>query len=56
MADNKVSLKNLDNAAENKGSKIVTAWQFVKFLVVSLLATAVQFILLNTLNLDSIIS
>ena len=51
MADNKVSLKNLDNAAENKGSKIVTAWQFVKFLVVSLLATAVQFILLNTLNL-----
>ena len=51
MADNKVSLKSLDNAAENKGSKIVPVWQFVKFLVVSLLATAVQFILLNTLNL-----
>ena len=51
MADNKVSLKKLDNAAEIKGSKIVTAWQFIKFLVVSLLATAVQFILLNTLNL-----
>ena len=49
MAD--ISLKKIDSAAETKGNKIVTVWQFVKFLVVSLLATAVQFILLNTLNL-----
>lgn len=46
-----VSLKGIDNAAEEKGSLIVTIWQFVKFIVVSLLAMIVQFVLLNTLQL-----
>ncbi len=44
-------LKQLDNMAEEKGSLLVTVWQFVKFIVVSLLAMIVQFVLLNTLNL-----
>ncbi len=44
-------LKNIDKAAEEKGSFLVTAWQFVKFIVVSLLAMIVQFVLLNTLQL-----
>ena len=46
-----VSLKGIDNAAEEKGSLIVTIWQFVKFIFVSLLAMIVQFVLLNTLQL-----
>jgi len=41
-------LKDIDQKAEEKGSLLVTAWQFVKFIVVSLLATVVQF---GTLNL-----
>ena len=44
-------LKGIDNAAEEKGSLIVTIWQFVKFIVVSLGAMIVQFVLLNTLQL-----
>ena len=44
-------LKQIDNMAEQKGSVLVTIWQFVKFIVVSLLAMVVQFVLLNTLNL-----
>lgn len=44
-------LKQIDNMAEQKGSILVTIWQFVKFIVVSLLAMIVQFVLLNTLNL-----
>lgn len=44
-------LKDIDKAAEEKGSFLVTLWQFVKFIVVSLLAMIVQFVLLNTLNL-----
>ncbi|MBQ1966920.1 MAG: hypothetical protein II356_02980 [Clostridia bacterium] len=44
-------LKDIDNMAEKKGSFLVTVWQFVKFIVVSLLAMIVQFVLLNTLNL-----
>lgn len=44
-------LKNIDKAAEKKGSFLVTVWQFVKFIVVSLLAMIVQFVLLNTLQL-----
>ena len=44
-------LKQIDNMAEEKGSILVTIWQFVKFIVVSLLAMIVQFVLLNTLNL-----
>ena len=45
------NLKDIDKAAESKGSLLVTIWQFVKFIVVSLLAMIVQFVLLNTLNL-----
>ena len=44
-------LNQIDKAAESKGSFLVTVWQFVKFIVVSLLAMIVQFVLLNTLNL-----
>ena len=44
-------LKDIDKAAESKGSLLVTVWQFVKFIVVSLLAMIVQFVLLNTLQL-----
>lgn len=43
-------LKDIDKAAESKGSLLVTIWQFVKFIVVSLLAMIVQFVLLNTLD------
>ena len=44
-------LKDIDNKAAEKGSFLVTIWQFVKFIVVSLLAMIVQFVLLNTLQL-----
>ena len=44
-------LEKLDKSAEAKGEKVKTLWQFVKFIVVSLLAMIVQFVLLNTLNL-----
>ena len=44
-------LNHIDKAAESKGSLLVTIWQFVKFIVVSLLAMIVQFVLLNTLQL-----
>ena len=44
-------LNQIYKAAESKGSLLVTIWQFVKFIVVSLLAMIVQFVLLNTLNL-----
>lgn len=43
-------LKEIDSKAAEKGSGLQTVWQFVKFIVVSLLAFAVQFILLNTLK------
>ena len=46
-----MALKDIDKAAESKGSFLVTVWQFVKFIVVSLLAMIVQFVLLNTLQL-----
>lgn len=46
-----IKLKNIDNKIEKKGGWIVTAWQFAKFTVVSLLASAVQFITLNLLYL-----
>ena len=42
-------LKNLDQKAEEKGSKAVTAWQLIKFLTVSLLTTVVQYATLNIL-------
>lgn len=45
------NLKDIDNMAESKGSWIVTAWQFVKFIVVSLLACIVQFALVNLIPL-----
>ncbi len=44
-------LKDIDNKAAEKGSVLTTIWQFVKFIVVSLLAMIVQFVLLNTLQL-----
>ena len=44
-------LADIDNKAAEKGSFLVTVWQFVKFIVVSLLAMIVQFVLLNTLQL-----
>ncbi len=44
-------LKDIDKAAESKGSLLTTIWQFVKFIIVSLLAMIVQFVLLNTLQL-----
>jgi len=44
-------LQELDQKAEEKGSLLVTAWQLVKFTVVSLLATVVQFGTLNILYL-----
>ena len=43
-------LKDLDQKAEEKGSALVTLWQLVKFTVVSLLATVVQFSALNILQ------
>ncbi|MDD6021118.1 MAG: hypothetical protein PUB94_00440 [Oscillospiraceae bacterium] len=43
-------LSQIDSAAEKKGSALVTFWQFVKFIFVSLLAMIVQFALLNTLK------
>lgn len=43
-------LKDIDSKAEAKGSGVVTFWQFVKFIFVSLLAMIVQFVLLNTLK------
>lgn len=45
-----VKLKEIDKAAEKKGSALTTLWQFVKFIVVSLLAMIVQFSLLNILS------
>ncbi len=44
-------LTDIDKKAEEKGSLLKTIWQFVKFIVVSLLAMIVQFVLLNTLQL-----
>lgn len=44
-------LKNIDNKAEEKGSLLVTIWQFVKFIVVSLLAMIVQIALTNLIPL-----
>ena len=43
-------LKDIDAGAEAKGSGVKTLWQFVKFIVVSLLACIVQFTLLNVLK------
>ena len=46
-----MALKDIDKAAEKKGSALVTFWQFIKFIFVSLGAMIVQFVLLNTLQL-----
>lgn len=46
-----MGLKNIDKSAEQKGSGIATLWQFVKFIVVSLLACIVQFASLNLIML-----
>jgi len=42
-------LQDIDQKAAEKGSGLVTLWQFVKFIVVSLLAMVVQFTTLNVL-------
>lgn len=44
-------LKEIDQAADSKGSGVATLWQFVKFIFVSLIAMIVQFVLLNLLLL-----
>ena len=44
-------LKDIDSKAQGKGSGVETLWQFVKFIVVSLGATVVQFGMLNLLML-----
>lgn len=46
-----MALKDIDKAAESKGSFLVTVWQFVKFIVVSLLAMLVQVALTNLIPL-----
>ena len=46
-----MGLKSIDKSAEQKGSGIATLWQFVKFIVVSLLACIVQFASLNLIML-----
>lgn len=46
-----MGLKNIDKSAEQKGSGVMTLWQFVKFIVVSLLACIVQFGSLNIMLL-----
>ena len=46
-----MALKDIDKAAEKKGSFLVTVWQFVKFIVVSLLAMLVQIALTNLIPL-----
>lgn len=44
-------LKNIDKQASEKGSLIKTIWQFVKFILVSLLAMLVQVLLTNLIPL-----
>ncbi len=44
-------LSDIDSKAAEKGSLLTTVWQFVKFIVVSLLAMIVQFALLNILKI-----
>lgn len=46
-----MALKDVDKKAAEKGSGMETFWQFVKFIVVSLLAFIVQFTLLNLIPL-----
>jgi putative flippase GtrA len=46
-----MGLKNIDKTAEQKGSGVLTLWQFVKFIFVSLLACLVQFALVNLIPL-----
>lgn len=46
-----MGLKKLDSAAKSKGEAVNTLWEFVKFIVVSLLATVVQFSTVNILYL-----
>ena len=43
-------LKDIDSKAEAKGAGVVTFWQFVKFIFVSLLAMIVQVALLNAIQ------
>lgn len=50
-----MGLKKIDSAAESKGAAVNTLWEFIKFIVVSLLATVVQFASLNILYLLPVI-
>ena len=43
-------LKDIDQKAAEKGTGLETLWQFIKFIIVSLLAMIVQFALLNLLE------
>ncbi|MBP9988759.1 MAG: hypothetical protein KBT46_04595 [Ruminococcus sp.] len=44
-----MGLKSIDKSAQEKGSGVVTLWQFVKFIFVSLIAFIVQYGVLNIL-------
>lgn len=46
-----MKLSDIDKKIAEKYPKFVTAWQFVKFIVVSLLAAITQFLLLNIIPL-----
>lgn len=48
-------LEKLDAIIEKKGPKVLAAWQFAKFSVASLIATAVEFTILNVMNNLSVI-
>ncbi len=50
-----IKLADIDKKAEEKGSKIKTLWQFIKFSFASMFAAIAQFITLNTLNLLPVI-
>ena len=43
-------LEQLDKKTEEKGSGVVTVWQFVKFTFASLIAMVSEFAILNIMN------
>ncbi len=51
MAEKKRSLKEIDSAAESKGSVRKALWQFLKFFGVSLISYLIQLVLVYTLPL-----
>lgn len=46
-----MGLKNIDKSAQEKGTGVLTLWQFVKFIFASLIAFIVQIAVLNILLL-----